>query len=442
MSMVGMFFNSLHYHLSSEEKQKQIIDKRLKKLMAHVKEKSPVLSEMYADIGEDFSLQDLPVTNKQMIMENYDQWVTDPDISLENLKKFMADKSNIGKRFMGKYTVVSTSGSTGYPLLFLMDRPSIDSTVAESMLDSALSCYPVCMLYSASNYSIYTAILMENMRRFPFIKASMKILDTVALSTDELVEKLNKIKPKGLYSYVSTMDVLANEYLSGRLKINLKEVVCGGEKLTEKTRQYLSEVFDCKVKSMYGCTEAGNIAYECDCNHFHLYNSWNIIEPVDADNNPVPYGEKAHKILLTNLSNYTVPLIRYEITDHVTIHDEPCPCGKKELWLEIDGRTNSALLFKKGGQEVKVSAMSIYVLVEMIDSIKNLQLVLHGYNDFEFRLQFMPEVDEAAVFDEAKAAVTHYLNSNGITDFNIYLSQTLPQVDPKTRKLKTVYQEF
>ena len=153
MSMVGMFFNSLHYHLSSEEKQKQIIDKRLKKLMAHVKEKSPVLSEMYADIGEDFSLQDLPVTNKQMIMENYDQWVTDPDISLENLKKFMADKSNIGKRFMGKYTVVSTSGSTGYPLLFLMDRPSIDSTVAESMLDSALSCYPVCMLYSASNKS-------------------------------------------------------------------------------------------------------------------------------------------------------------------------------------------------------------------------------------------------------------------------------------------------
>lgn len=442
MNIVGMFLQSLHYHWSSKERQEKIIQKRLKRLISYVRVHSAKLSELYSGIEKDFSLEDLPITNKKMIMENFNEWVTDSDVSIEKIKEFADDKNNVGKRFKNKYIVASTSGSTGYPLLFLIDRTSIDSSVAESMLDSAMKYRPVCMLYSTSSFLISTGILMENMKRFPFIKRYLKLLDST-LPTNKLVSMLNEIKPKSIYSYVSTMEILADEYLSGRLKISLKEIVCAGERLTPKTRKYFSEVFGCKVKSMYGSTEAGNIAYECDYNHFHLYNSWNIIEAVDANNNPVPYGQPAEKILLTNLSNYTVPIIRYELTDRVIIHDNPCPCGKKEIWLELEGRSvNNLLIFMSGEREVKISPVSVYILLETMDTIRLFQLVLHGYNKFEFRIDFMPMVDETAVFDEAKSKILSYLHQNGIANVEIYLSDKKPEIDPKTLKLKNIYQEI
>ena len=59
----------------------------------------------------------------------------------------------------------------------------------------------------------------------------------------------------------------------------------------------------------------------------HLAEDLCIIEPVDAAGRPVAPGERSAKIYLTNLYNHTLPLIRYEITDEVTLLSEACPCG-------------------------------------------------------------------------------------------------------------------
>ncbi len=442
MNLLRAFMDSSIYHKQSREKQKLIQHKRLKKLVAYVKKHSPKLAELYANIGDDFSIEDLPVTNKQMIMENFNEWVTDRKVSFEELKKFTEDKGNIGTTFMGKYIVASTSGSTGYPLIYLIDKSNLNSAVAESMMDNAMSHRPVCMLYSGGSFLVSTGIILENMKRFPFIKGYLKLLDsTVPLS--KLVEQLNEIQPKSIYAYVSTMELLAEEYKNGNLKIELNEIVCSGEKLSESMREYLKETFSCSIKSMYGCTEAGNIAYQCDCGHFHIFNGWNILEPVDANNNPVPHGQKAEKLLLTNLSNRTMPIIRYEVTDQIIMHDDICECGKKDPWIEIEGRAaHQALIFKSGNKEIKISAMTVYVMLETMETIRLFQLILHGHNSIELRINFMPNVDEAAVFEEAKTTLTNYLHSNDVYDFEIYLSDKQPQIDPKTLKLKTVYQEF
>lgn len=442
MNIVEAFVDSFLYHMSSREKQKQIQQKRLKKLVAYAKKNSPKLAELYADIGDDFSLQDLPVTNKQMIMENFNDWVTDRNISFDKLKKFTDDKSNIGTLFMGKYIVASTSGSTGYPLLYLLDKPHQNTTACESMIDSAMKHRPICMLYSGGSFLISTGILLENMRRFPFIKGGIKLLDST-MPLPKLVEQLNKIKPKSVFAYVSTMELLAEEYTKGTLKVKLEEIVCGGEKLSENMRQYLKEAFGCSVKSMYGCTEAGNIAYECDCEHFHIFNGWNIIEPVDANNNPVPCGQSAEKILLTNLANRTMPIIRYEVTDSVILHDDICKCGKKSPWIELEGRSaNKLLVFKSGDNKIKISSMTVYLMIETMPQIRLFQFILHGYDRIELRIIFMPDADEQAVFEEAKTTLTDYLHSNGVDNVEIYLSDKQPQIDPKTLKLKTVYQEL
>ena len=69
-----------------------------------------------------------------------------------------------------------------------------------------------------------------------------------------------------------------------------------------------------------------------------------VVEVVDADNRPVAPGEVGEKVLITNLANFTLPLIRYELADRVTLGAGPNPTGRPYSWLSaIEGRTNDTL---------------------------------------------------------------------------------------------------
>jgi phenylacetate-coenzyme A ligase PaaK-like adenylate-forming protein len=71
----------------------------------------------------------------------------------------------------------------------------------------------------------------------------------------------------------------------------------------------------------------------------HLSDDNLIIEPVDEQGSPVPAGERSTKLYLTNLINSALPLIRYEVTDEITVLPEPCPCGSSMPRVaDIQGR--------------------------------------------------------------------------------------------------------
>jgi len=81
----------------------------------------------------------------------------------------------------------------------------------------------------------------------------------------------------------------------------------------------------------------------------HLPDDLAIVEPVDENNDPVPYGQPATKILLTNLYNKTQPLIRYEINDPMTMIDEPCECGSGHRRItDIQGRLDTYFEYENG----------------------------------------------------------------------------------------------
>ena len=81
----------------------------------------------------------------------------------------------------------------------------------------------------------------------------------------------------------------------------------------------------------------------------HLSDDLFVIEPVDAAGEPVPPGQRATRVLLTNLYNSVQPLIRYELTDEVTVLDGPCPCGSTLLRIDdIQGRLDDAFTYPGG----------------------------------------------------------------------------------------------
>jgi phenylacetate-CoA ligase len=82
----------------------------------------------------------------------------------------------------------------------------------------------------------------------------------------------------------------------------------------------------------------------------HLSDDLLIAKPVDARGSTVPPGVRSAKVYLTNLYNPVLPLIRYEITDEVTLLGEPCPCGSAH-WLveDIQGRLDDTFFYLQGG---------------------------------------------------------------------------------------------
>jgi phenylacetate-CoA ligase len=74
-----------------------------------------------------------------------------------------------------------------------------------------------------------------------------------------------------------------------------------------------------------------------------------IVEPVDHDGRPVLPGERSAKIYVTNLFNTLLPLIRFEVTDEISVMGQRCPCGSAHTWIEdVQGRLDDSLTYPDG----------------------------------------------------------------------------------------------
>ena len=120
----------------TEERRSLLQQNRLQELVRYVKANSPFFSELYGELGDEIKLSDLPPTNKQQLMQNFDKWFTDTSITKEKVDCFMSDLSNVGKKLDGKYLVYTTSGSTGNPCVVLYDETTINVSSAIGVLRS------------------------------------------------------------------------------------------------------------------------------------------------------------------------------------------------------------------------------------------------------------------------------------------------------------------
>ena len=112
----------------------------------------------------------------------------------------------------------------------------------------------------------------------------------------------------------------------------------------------MREAWDTEIYNFYATTETGGIASEYfRCRNMHLFEDLLIVENLDEKNHPVPDDEYGAKLAITNLFNYSQPLIRYEVSDSIKITRKPCPdCGLSYSRMsDIQGRQED-ILFLSG----------------------------------------------------------------------------------------------
>jgi phenylacetate-coenzyme A ligase PaaK-like adenylate-forming protein len=115
-------------------------------------------------------------------------------------------------------------------------------------------------------------------------------------------------------------------------------------------RQAVEATFQVPIANMYGTSEAGPVAIGCWRGPgMHLCDDLVIVEPVDEAGRRVPPGTRSAKVYVTAISNPTLPLIRMELTDQVTILDGPCPCGSVHQRIaDVQSRLEDVFVYPDG----------------------------------------------------------------------------------------------
>jgi hypothetical protein len=106
-------------------------------------------------------------------------------------------------------------------------------------------------------------------------------------------------------------------------------LLSSGELLTDAARARFRAAWGADLYDTYVMTETGLIGAEClQRGGIHISEDLVIVESVDEKHQPVPHGTAGAKVLVTNLTNYAQPLIRYEVPDRVTLSPDICRCGR------------------------------------------------------------------------------------------------------------------
>lgn len=159
----------------------------------------------------------------------------------------------------------------------------------------------------------------------------------------EYADMLDAYRPRVVVGYVAPMVRLARWLLANDRRVHApRSLLCAAEPLQSHERKVLEEAFRCPVYNTYGCREVMLIASECEARDgLHVNADHLCVELGDATRE----GTHSHReVLLTDLHNYGMPLMRYANGDLATPMEGRCSCGRGLPRLAaIDGRTMDAL---------------------------------------------------------------------------------------------------
>ncbi len=421
----------------------ELRNERLGRLVRYAKEHSPLFGKLYSGIDPDnFTLESLPITRKDQLSLEQNDWFTDRRLTVEKAEEFLSEEFDPGKLLLGSYTALTTSGTSGKPMIMIRD--GYHNTVHGAMmqlrlmggLDPSLmnpaNCHfasIICTTGPVSSNSSFLRMKKSN-PAYENNMIAISVLDPI----DDIVSKLNDFRPNVLTGYPSVLAVLAGEQQAGRLNIQPKVLACSAEVLTNYNFHLLRDVFQCPILNNYCSTEGGELAMSCPEGNLHINTDWVIIEPVDKDGKPVEEGALSDGVLVTDLSNFVQPVIRYHINDQVRISHDACPCGKNMPTIEILGRMDDLFIF--AGR--KISPVPIDCQIAEVKGLLDYQFVQQDANTVQFL--FVPDVgfslDDIAA--QIRPRFEGFLAANGGKDIRLTFAEGTPLKNTRGGKCKRV----
>jgi len=360
----------------SESDLKIIQSGKLKDLIEYVWKHNEFYRERFTKSGlsqvAEFSLDDflkIPVLSKEDIRYNTHAMISQ-GFDLQKLLNF------------------KTGGSTGR---------SLDIHITEECSEFRNACArrhdrwsgwevgePIAAVWGNPDYpSTLRAKLKE------WLLSPLIYLDTMDVSRASVLafaQEWKRVKPTLLFGHAHSIFILAQFVEEiGLDTIQPRAIISSSMMLMHHERQLIERVFGVPVTDRYGCEEVSLIASECEMHDgMHLNIDHLFIEFLDDNDIPVKPGDPG-KIVVTDLMNRAMPLIRYRIEDIGVPTERKCACGRGLPLMEsISGRT-ADFLIKKGGSRVAGISMIENTLTKY-PGLDQMQIVQNDFEDFTIRI--------------------------------------------------------
>ncbi|MCH1983454.1 AMP-binding protein [Ruminococcus sp. OA3] len=329
-------------------------EKKLRKMLHHVWENSAYYRRTFEAAGitkeqlHELPLSCFPTIDKRELLEHFDELVVPKDLRQSKLREFDASESPDRKPYKGKYHVVHSSGSTGKPGYFVYDEAAW-SDMLLGMLRAALwdmSMLQILSLLAKRPRIVYIAATdgryggaMAVGDGIDGVGAKQIYLD-IKTPLNEWVRQIKEFQPNIIIGYPSAVKILAELVEKGEVEVHAVRVISCGEPLGASLRSYLEKSFGTKVVNFYGASESLTMGVEMNPEDgMILFDDLNLIEV------------ESGVMYLTCLYNFAQPLIRYRISDSLSLkaagENSPYPftramglLGRSEdiLWFEdFDG---------------------------------------------------------------------------------------------------------
>ncbi len=397
------------------EEQQRIVMSRLRRLLAHAFERVPYYAEVAQQRRlkpEHFQTFDdlpkLPLLTKEIIRRRRDHLIAHGGPSKGIKASF-------------------TGGSTGAPLSFLLDQ----QYRAYGAADKA-RCYerceygfgePLVFIWGSDYDSAAHKSLPQKL--FDRIGRNLLWVDTFSLSEEVLKHHAERIvahDPVLIVGYVASLTMYARFLRTcGGRRPSPRALQATAETLTQPDRKLLEETFDCRVFDRYGGREVGLIAHECEAHEgLHLSPMCNLTEVVDVNDKPVAAGQTG-RIVVTNLHNYAMPFIRYEVEDMAVPGERFCSCGRATPLLErIVGRTADVIISPSG--KLIPGEFFIHNFGRLLfgrDIVKQYQVVQETRTDLTIRLVPSEGADVATLQNELTDMIHQHADREFVLTFEI-----------------------
>ncbi|HEY1186432.1 MAG TPA: phenylacetate--CoA ligase family protein [Gemmata sp.] len=275
--------------------------------------------------------------------------------------------------------VKTTSGSTGVPLTIYCDEPAMQWKTACTIRSDEWSGYRlgqrVAKVWGNPEYRHFG--FKGRLRNHFFDRAIY--LDTLNLNDERIAafaRSIRRHRPGLIFGHAHSLYLLACALKKlGALDVRPNGIISTAMILHDWQRAAIEHVFGCKVTNRYGCEEVSLIASECEEHNGLHVNADSLYTEVPADG----------KLLVTDLSNRAMPLIRYQVGDVVVQSNRVCKCGRGLPLLErVEGRDADYVLTPAGNLISGISLTENFAV--LIPGTAQVQIVQESITQLRIRL--------------------------------------------------------
>lgn len=347
--------------------------KRLCALVAHAGVHSPYYRSLFQQHGFDSvnldsteAFQQLPVTTKADIRNQTGSFISDTH----------------GKEGL---VTAKTGGSTGVSLNLYFDERCQERRNAAQLLADRWAGWDMGMKKAAVWGNPPVPVTLKQKLRHHLLDRTI-YLDTMDLNNESMgafVHLWRKEQPGAVFGHAHSIYIFARFLLDeGIQDLRPEAIVATSMMLLDHERKAIEAAFNCTVTNRYGCEEVGLIACECEHHYgMHLNLPHVYVEFLDEHDQPVKPGEPG-KIVVTDLNNFAMPLIRYRVEDVGVPSERECECGRGLPLMErLEGRVADFLVKPGGGRVAGISLVER--TLTKVPGVEQMQLVQESLDRIE-----------------------------------------------------------